>query len=73
METNNNKFQKYSDEELRLMLAIAMQDDSKKAQDSFIAWFDCNCLFIQNVVYCAVLLEELLKELAAISMEHTLL
>ena len=36
METNNNKFQKYSDEELRLMLAIAMQDDSKKAQDSFM-------------------------------------
>ena len=37
METENNKFQKYSDEELRLMLAIAMQDDSKKAENSFMS------------------------------------
>jgi len=36
METNNNKFQKYSDEELRLMLAIAMHDDNNAAQDSYM-------------------------------------
>ena len=33
MDQENNKFEKYSDEELRLMLAIAMQDDAVKAQD----------------------------------------
>ena len=36
METVNNKFQKYSDEELRLMLAIAMQDDHKTAKENFM-------------------------------------
>ena len=36
METKNNKFEKYSDEELRLMLAIAMHDDGKKATTSFM-------------------------------------
>ena len=36
METKNNKFSKYSDEELRLMLAIAMHDDNNKAQTSFM-------------------------------------
>ena len=36
MATTNNKFSKYSDEELRLMLAIAMHDDNIKAQSSFM-------------------------------------
>ena len=36
MATTNNKFSKYSDEELRLMLAIAMHDDNLKAQSSFM-------------------------------------
>ena len=36
METNNNKFSKYSDEELRLMLAIAMHDDQLKAKNDFL-------------------------------------
>ena len=36
MDKKNNKFEKYSDEELKLMLAIAMQDDSTKAQNSFL-------------------------------------
>ena len=36
METKNNKFQKYSDEELRLMLAIAMHDDQLKAKNDFL-------------------------------------
>ena len=36
MATTNNKFSKYSDEELRLMLAIAMHDDNVKAQSSFM-------------------------------------
>ena len=36
METKNNKFSKYSDEELRLMLAIAMHDDQLKAKSDFL-------------------------------------
>ena len=36
MEPKNKKFEKYSDEELKIMLAIAMHDDSAKAQDSFL-------------------------------------
>ena len=36
METNNNKYSKYSDEELRLMLAIAMHDDQEKARTDFL-------------------------------------
>ena len=36
METNNNKFSKYSDEELRIMLAIAMHDDQLKAKNDFL-------------------------------------
>ena len=36
MDQENNKFEKYSDEELRLLLAIAMQDDAAKAKDSFM-------------------------------------
>jgi len=36
MDQKNNKFEKYSDEELRLLLAIAMQDDAAKAKDSFM-------------------------------------
>ena len=36
METKNNKFSKYSDEELRLMLAIAMHDDQLKAKNDFL-------------------------------------
>ena len=36
METNNNKFSKYSDEELRIMLAIAMHDDQLKAKSDFL-------------------------------------
>jgi len=36
MEQKNNKFEKYSDDELKLLLAIAMHDDSAKAQTSFL-------------------------------------
>ena len=31
MATNNNIYEKYSDEQLRLMLAIGMHDDNEKA------------------------------------------
>jgi len=37
MVSNNNNFEKYSDEELRLLLAIAMHDDAAKLhKDSFM-------------------------------------
>jgi len=36
MEQKNNKFEKYSDDELKLLLAIGMHDDSVKAQTSFL-------------------------------------
>ena len=32
MEQKNSKFEKYSDDELKLLLAIGMHDDSVKAQ-----------------------------------------
>ena len=32
MVSNNNNFENYSDEELKLMLAIAMHDDNEAAQ-----------------------------------------
>ena len=36
MEQKNSKFEKYSDDELKLLLAIGMHDDSVKAQTSFL-------------------------------------
>ena len=36
MELKNNKFEKYSDDELKLLLAIGMHDDGIKAQNSFL-------------------------------------
>ena len=36
MATENNIYEKYSDEELRLMLAIGLQDDNEKAASSFM-------------------------------------
>ena len=36
MVSNNNNFENYSDEELKLMLAIAMHDDDQAAQNSFM-------------------------------------
>ena len=36
MVSNNNNFENYSDEELKLMLAIAMHDDNEAAQSSFM-------------------------------------
>ncbi len=36
MVSNNNNFENYSDEELKLMLAIAMHDDNEAAQNSFM-------------------------------------
>ena len=36
MATNNNIYEKYSDEQLRLMLAIGMHDDNEKAANKFM-------------------------------------
>ena len=36
MATENNIYEKYSDEELRLMLAIGLKDDNEKAATSFM-------------------------------------
>ena len=36
MDIKNNKFEKYSDDELKLLLAIGMHDDGIKAQNSFL-------------------------------------